>query len=84
MTRKTKFMRRVEEQYQQPLEVLLPKKITEQGLTLTAKELGVGKATLGYWMLKLGVSTIRVVLSPGDSLVVTRLDREVPDEGPAH
>jgi hypothetical protein len=59
MYHKTKSMRRVEEQHQQPLEVLLPKKITEQGLTLTAKELGVNKATLGYWMLKLGI-TMRV------------------------
>jgi len=81
MYRKTKLMRKVERQCQRPLESLIPEKITEQGLTLTAKELGIGNATLGYWMLKLGISMRRVALSPGENLVVTRLDREAPYEG---
>lgn len=72
MARKTKKMVAVEEHYHQTLEQLLPQMITERGLTATAEELGVSKATLGYWLLKLGINVKRVALAPGDSLEITR------------
>jgi hypothetical protein len=65
-------MQTVEDRFKQPLERLLPEMINEQGLTATAQELEVSKATLGYWLLKLGINVRRVALAPGESLEVKR------------
>lgn len=51
---------------------LLPEKINENGLSATALELDVSKATLGYWLLKLGINVRRVALAPGETLEVKR------------
>ena len=72
MNRKTRKMAAVEERFNQPLERLLPEMVTEQGLSATADYLGVSKATLGYWLLKLGINVRRVALAPGESLEVKR------------
>ncbi len=72
MARKTKLMQRVEDRYQRPLERLLPELVNEKGLSSTALELGVSKATLGYWLLKLGINVRRVALAPGETLEVKR------------
>lgn len=72
MRRKTKKMVAVEERFQQPLEKMLPPLVTEQGLSATADEIGVSKATLGYWLLKLGIDVQRVALAPGETLEVRR------------
>jgi len=71
--RKTKLMLRVEAAYKRPLEALLPEMINEKGLSHSAEELGVGKATLGYWLLKLGIEVRRVALRPGESLEIKRV-----------
>ena len=73
MTRKTKKMVAVEERFHQPLEKLLPEMVTEEGLSHTAEQLGVSKATLGYWLLKLGINVRRVALAPGETLEVKRV-----------
>jgi hypothetical protein len=73
MARKTKKMVAVEEQFHQPLEKILPEMVTEQGLSHTADQLGVSKATLGYWLLKLGINVRRVALAPGETLEVKRV-----------
>ncbi|MDE2939179.1 MAG: hypothetical protein OXR67_09740 [Chloroflexota bacterium] len=73
MARKTKLMQRVEKEHQRPLEKLLPEMVNEKGLSSTAEELGVSKATLGYWLLKLGISVRRVALAPGETLEVKRV-----------
>lgn len=70
--RKTKLMRQVEDQTGQPLERLLPNMINEIGMTQAAQELGISKATIGYWMLKMGIHVERVAVMPGDQLVVKR------------
>ena len=72
MARKTRLMIEVEEKYQQPLERLLPEMINDRGLSSTALSLEVSKATLGYWLLKLGINVRRVALAPGESLEVKR------------
>ena len=72
MAKKTKLMMRVEKEFDQPLERLLPELVNDQGLTGTADTLGVSKATLGYWMLKLGINVRRVALAPGEVLEVKR------------
>ena len=73
MARKTKLMQRVEKEFQRPLERLLPEKVNEVGLSATAEELGVSKATLGYWLLKLGINVRLVALAPGETLEVKRI-----------
>lgn len=72
MARKTKLMLRVEREFDQPLERLLPELVNVQGLTSTADTLGVSKATLGYWMLKMGINVHRVAVAPGEVLEVIR------------
>ena len=47
--------------------------INENGLTATAKRLGVSKATLSYWLLKLGITLRRVALAPGETIEVKRV-----------
>lgn len=66
-------MQRVESDHQRPLERLLPELVNELGLSETASELGVSKATLGYWLLKLGINVRRVALAPGETLEVKRV-----------
>ena len=70
--RKTKKMIAVEERFQRPLEVMLPPLVTENGLSATADELGVSKATLGYWLLKLGINVQRIALAPGETIEVKK------------
>ena len=66
-------MQRVEKEHQRPLERLLPEMVNEIGLSSTAEELGVSKATLGYWLLKLSINVRRVALAPGETLEVKRI-----------
>ena len=66
-------MQRVEKEHQRPLERLLPEMVNEVGLSSTAEALGVSKATLGYWLLKLGINVRRVALAPGETLEVKRI-----------
>ncbi len=73
MARKTKLMVKVEKEHGRELERLLPEKVNELGLSGTAEQLGVSKATLGYWLLKLGINVRRVALSPGEVLEVKRI-----------
>lgn len=72
MARKTNLMLRVEKEFDRPLERLLPELVNDQGLTGTADALGVSKATLGYWMLKLGINVRRVAVAPGQVLEIKR------------
>jgi hypothetical protein len=51
---------------------MLPPLVTENGLSATAEQIGVSKATLGYWLLKLGIDVQRIALAPGDTLEVRR------------
>ena len=71
-TRKTKLMLRTEALQGQPLESLLCNGINAMGMSGCAEELGVGKATLGYWCLKLGIEVKRVALLPGETVEVRR------------
>ena len=52
MLKKSKKMIEVEGSIGKPLEEVLPTLVTELGLTGAAKKLGLGKATLNYWLLK--------------------------------
>lgn len=70
--RKTKLMLSVEERFGKPLEELIPPMVNELGLTNTADEFGVSKATLGYWLLKLGIRVRRLAVRPGETIEVIR------------
>lgn len=73
--RKSKKMLQVEKKYRRPLERLLPELINDNGLTNTAVELGIGKALLGYWLLKLQIRVVRIALGPNQKIEITT-DRE--------
>ena len=70
--RKTKLMKEVEARFQRPLEKLLPDLVNQLGLSAAATELGVSPATLGYWMLKMGIQYRRVALASGETIEVKR------------
>jgi len=72
MARKSKLMLQTEERYKEPLETLLPRMVTEHGLSGAAAEMGVKIPTLGYWLLRLAIQVKRVALSPGEVLQVNR------------
>lgn len=72
VVKKTRLMLRVEEQIGVPLEQQLPRLITREGLTGTAKLLGVSTATAGYWKLKFGISIRVVALGSGDYVEIKR------------
>lgn len=76
MANKTKKMVIVEQHYHEPLEKLLPKMVTAHGLSKTAEQLEVSKATLGYWLLKLGINVRRIAVSPGDILTIERFGED--------
>jgi len=71
MLKKSKKMLQVEGNIGKPLEDALPSLVTELWLTGAANKLGLGKATLNYWLLKFGISVRRVALKPGDSLEIS-------------
>lgn len=70
MIKKSKLMQRVEQEHNRSLENLLPEMINTQGLSHTADALGISKATLGYWLLRLGINVRRIALLPGQELEV--------------
>ena len=53
--RVTKLMREVEREQGESLETLIPRLVNQVGVVATADHIGVSKATLGYWMLKMGI-----------------------------
>ncbi len=65
-------MRGVEERFQRPLERLVPEMVNQHGLSHAADELGVSPATLGYWMLKLGIRYRRVAVTAEETIEVKR------------
>ena len=70
--KKSTKMLEVEKKYfgKTPLERALPEMVNRVGLTATAKELGLSKATLNYWMLKFGIRIRKVALAPGDDFEI--------------
>ena len=72
MGRKTRLMKRIEEDRGEPLETLIPRMLNQGTAVEAAAELGVANATLSYWLLKLGISWDRVALSPGESIQVSQ------------
>ena len=71
--RKTAKMLNLEKKIKRELEFAIPELVNLHGLTGAAKELGVGKATLSYWLLKLGINVRRVALAPGETLEIKRV-----------
>ena len=70
---KTKKMVLAERKLRRPLETALPEIVNDVGLTGAAKRLGVSKATLSYWLLKLDIKIERVALAPGEEIEIRRV-----------
>ncbi|MFL2664544.1 MAG: hypothetical protein ACJ0G8_01065 [Dehalococcoidia bacterium] len=72
---KTKKMLGAEKKLRRPLERALPELVNEFGLTGAAKRIGVSKATLSYWLLKLDIEIRRVALAKGEEIEIRRVER---------
>ena len=72
MQQKTKLMFRFDQEISQPIETPLPRLINRQGIADTAAQLGVSKATINYWMLKLSIPVQRTALMPDETIIVKR------------
>ena len=70
--RKTKKMAKVETQFGRELGEMIPAMVNELGFSEAAVAMGVTKSTLGYWMLKLGITTRGVALKPGETMEVVK------------
>lgn len=77
--RKSRLMRETEARVGAPLEDYIPAQINgsrvhDGELTALAGEINVSKATLGYWMLKMGIRTAQMAVRPGDRLYAIAAD----------
>ena len=71
--KKSKKMLEVEKRLRRSLESVLPEMVNDLGLTGAAKKLNVTKATLSYWLLKLGIRIHKIALSPGETIEIKRI-----------
>ena len=46
--------------------------VEEQGLSAAADAIGLSKATLGFWLMRLGFEMRRVVLGLGETVTISR------------
>jgi hypothetical protein len=65
-------MRQVQEKFARPIVPLLVEEVNNHGPSQAAARLGISKATVGYWLLKLGIEQRRIALMPGETLTVNR------------
>jgi hypothetical protein len=72
--KKTPKMLEVEEYLGGPLEETLANGINNTGQSQVADDLGISKATLGYWLLKFGIQMRRVALKPGEDVRIVSAD----------
>ena len=75
MAYKTDLMLSVERRFKQPLERILLTMLNNPELNLQEilDQLGVTQATLGYWLLKLGITVRKVALAPDETLEIKRV-----------
>jgi len=69
--KKSRKMQSIEISWGEPLEYLLPRLINETNQSGAADKIGISRATLTYWLLKLGVVVERVALAPGETVAVS-------------
>ena len=69
--KKSRKMQSIEISWGEPLEYLLPRLINETNQSDAADKIGISRATLTYWLLKLGVVVERVALAPGETVAVS-------------
>jgi len=70
--KKTPLMIRVEEEFDDSLENILPQLYNEMGLEPMADLFGVKKATAWYWLLKFGIRIHRVAVPEGHDVYTKR------------
>lgn len=70
MSNKTSLMRAIAAEREEPLPDLLRRLLDERGITGACQELGVAKATMGYWMIRLGLRMVCVAVPPGHEVIV--------------
>lgn len=68
---KTKKMLEVENKIDGTIENMLPWMCNQLGATETARQWGISKSTLNYWIRTRGMTTQYVVLGPHDKLEIS-------------
>ena len=69
---KSRLMKEVEARLGKPLEVLLVEGYNKHGLPGMAKEWGIAKATIWYWLLAAGIHVQRTALAPGQKIRIEK------------
>jgi hypothetical protein len=70
MTNKTRVMLRVEKEYGENLETLMPRLINDWGSSDAARRMGISTSLVGYWCMKLGILKRTVALAPGQRIEI--------------
>ena len=70
MMNKTRVMLRVEKDYGEKLETLMPRLINDWGSSDAAKRMGISTSLVGYWCMKLGIIKRTIALAPGQRVEV--------------
>ena len=85
MTKQSALMTKAEQTHGKPIDELVPELLETMSYQEAADTLGISKATLNYWLLKLRVNIQRVVLRPGDVLTIRHADgsEKVIQNGPS-
>lgn len=62
----------LEEKFRMPITYLIVKEINERGFVGAAATLKISEPLLNSWVRNLGIRVQRVVVGPGDEILVTR------------
>ena len=70
----TRRVQAVEARFKRPLVDVLVDLYNDRGFEGMTKELGVGRSTAWYWLLRCGIRIERVALRPGERVVIAGPD----------
>ena len=67
---KPEAMKRVEAEFEEPMEVLLPSLLNQHPMTRVAAMFKVSKSTVHYWCMRLNITLLNVWLKPGEEIII--------------
>lgn len=67
---KTVRMLQIERDRDEPIDTLLARLLREKNTTDAAKDLGVSRTILYWWVMRLDIRVLDVLVSEGDDLVI--------------
>lgn len=67
---KTVRMLQIEKDRKEPIDTLLARLLREKNTTDAAKDLGVSRTILYWWVMRLDIRVLDVIVSEGEDLVI--------------